>query len=97
MLAYRLKIHGTEPHPASDTQPLSQQDKNEQGPPPAIDPNQQSVDPNDIMSSNEQGHRPIRTSPVEPAITDSFDEDTSADNTINNNQLSQYLIQLVLP
>lgn len=92
MPAEQAEIHGTERHPTSDTQPSSQQDTNEQGPPPAVDPSQQSVDPNELdrpphtMSSNEQGHPPVRTSPAEPAITDSIDEDTSADNTINNNK-----------
>ena len=50
MLAYQLKIHGTEPHPASDMQPSSQQDTNQQGPSPAVDPNQQNVDPNETTS-----------------------------------------------
>ena len=91
MPADQAEIHGTERHSTSDAHPSSQQDTNEQGPPPAVDTNQQSVDPNELdrpphTSSNEQGHPPVRTSPANPAITDSIDEDTSADNTINNNK-----------
>lgn len=87
MPADQAEIHGTERHPvpASDTQ----QDTNEEGPPPDVNPNEQCVDPSELDRpplTNEQGHPPVRTSPAEPVITDSIDEDIPADDAINNNK-----------
>ena len=98
MPADQAEIHGTDRHPAPDTQQPSQQETgtgpNEQGHPPVSnDPHEPGQSSPNTTSPNEQDRPPVRTSPIEqdrPLGTDTIDnidaDMTPIDNTVDSNE-----------